>query len=85
MESGMSFGQALEALRQGLQVRREGWNGKGIFLELQVPDEHSKMTQPYIYIDTTGLETDNPSAPKGRVPWLASQTDMLANDWEIMI
>ena len=39
------------------------------------------MTHPYIYIDTTGLETSNPNAPKDRVPWLASQTDMLSEDW----
>lgn len=39
------------------------------------------MTHDYIYIDTTGLQTDNPDAPKDRVPWLASQTDMLAEDW----
>ena len=75
------FGDALIELKNGKRVARKGWNGKGIFLELQVPDEHSKMTQPYIYIDTLGLQTDNPDAPKGRVPWLASQTDMLAEDW----
>ena len=75
------FGDALIELKNGKRVARKGWNGKGIFLELQVPDEHSKMTQPYIYIDTLGLQTDNPDAPKGRVPWLASQTDMLADDW----
>lgn len=34
-------------------------------------------------IDTTGLQTQNTEAPKSRVPWLASQTDMLAEDWEI--
>jgi hypothetical protein len=39
------------------------------------------MTSDFIYIDTTGLETNNPHAPKSRVPWLASQTDMLAEDW----
>jgi len=77
----MNFGQAIEVLKQGGKVCRKGWNGKGIFLELQVPDEHSKMTHPYIYIDTTRLETDNPDAPKDRVPWLASQTDMLSEDW----
>jgi len=71
-------------LKAGCRVARRGWNGKGICLELQVPDEDSKMTQPYIYIDTTGLQTDNPAAPKGRVPWLASQTDMLAEDWYIV-
>lgn len=77
-----SFGWALAALQEGLQVRRVGWNGKGIFIELQVPDQHSKMSSPYIFIDTTGLQTENEAAPKSRVPWLASQTDMLATDWE---
>jgi hypothetical protein len=82
--SGMSFGLAIEALKLGLAVARKGWNGKGIYLELQVPDRHSKMTLPYIYIVTCGLITDNPHAPKGRVPWLASQTDMLAEDWYVV-
>lgn len=79
--SGMNFGDALRILRMGGRVARCGWNGRGIFIELQTPDEHSKMTSPYIFIDTTGLQTDNPHAPKSRVPWLASQTDMLAEDW----
>jgi len=39
------------------------------------------MTSPYIFIDTTGLQTENEAAPKSLVPWLASQTDMLADDW----
>lgn len=80
----MDFGKALEALKAGKKVARRGWNGKGIYLELQRPDAHSKMTLPYIYIVTSGLVTDNPDAPKGVVPWLASQTDMLAEDWEIV-
>ena len=42
------------------------------------------MTLPYIYIVTTELKTDNEYASKGVVPWLASQTDMLAEDWEII-
>ncbi len=82
--NGMNFGLAIEALRKGFRVRRRGWNGKGIFIELQTPDAYSKMTSPYIYIDTTGLQTQNTEAPKSRVPWLASQTDMLAEDWEIV-
>lgn len=77
------FGEALDHLKEGRKVRRQGWNGKGIFLELQVPDVNSKMTHPYIFIDTTGLQTDNEAAPKDRVPWLASQTDMLSEDWEL--
>jgi len=80
----MNFGKALEALKGGLRVARKGWNGKGIFIELQVPDEYSKMSHPYIYIDTTGLQSDNPDAPRSLVPWLASQTDMLSEDWEVL-
>jgi hypothetical protein len=81
---GMSFGQALEALRLGKKVARKGWNGKGIFIKLQYPEENSKMSSPYIYIDTTGLETTNEDAVTSLVPWLASQTDMLSDDWEIV-
>ena len=77
------FGWALDRMRRGFKVRRRGWNGKGIFIKLQVPDGNSKMTSPYIYIDTTGLQSTNPDAPRSCVPWLASQTDMLAEDWEI--
>lgn len=79
-----NFGLVLQALKEGKKATRAGWNGKGIFIELQKPDENSKMTHPYIFIDTTGLQTDNPHAPKSLVPWLASQTDMLADDWVIV-
>jgi hypothetical protein len=77
----MTFGEALEQLKYGHKMARAGWNGKGIFIKLQLPTAESKMTSPYIYIDTIGLDTTNPDAPKSRVPWLASQTDMLADDW----
>jgi hypothetical protein len=76
----MNFGQALEALESGKKVAREGWNGKGLWLELQRPDEHSKMTLPYIFIN---YPADAKITPGARVPWLASQTDMLAEDWSI--
>jgi hypothetical protein len=69
----MDFGRALDYLKDGWTVWREGWNGKGQFLELQTPDAHSKMTLPYIFITT--VQGD-------RVPWLASQTDLLADDWD---
>ena len=72
MTNAMNFGQAIEALKQGKKVARTGWNGKGMHLELQRPDAHSKMTLPYIYMYTA--QGDN-------VPWLASQTDMLSEDW----
>lgn len=82
---GLSFSGALELLKQGCAVAREGWNGKGIFIVLQKPDANSKMTHPYIYIDTTGLVTDSDLAPKDRVPWVASQTYLLAEDWVIIL
>lgn len=56
--AGMNFGEALEALKAGYKCRRAGWNGKGIYIEFQKPDEYSKMTLPYIYIVTTSLITD---------------------------
>lgn len=74
----MDFGTALHALKSGMCVSRSGWNGKGLWLELQVPDAHSKMTLPYIYIN---YPNDAANTPGARVPWLASQTDMLAEDW----
>lgn len=80
----MNFGEALKALKEGKALSRRGWNGKGIYLKLQIPDEHSKMTLPYIYIVTNGLQSDNPAAPRGVVPWLGSQTDILAEDWEVV-
>lgn len=77
----MSFGGALYALKDGYKVCRSGWNGKGMWLKLQFPDDHSKMTLPYIYIE---YPVDHIAYPDGcRVPWLASQTDMLADDWSI--
>lgn len=76
----MNFGMALELLKTGHNVRRSGWNGKGMWLALQRPDENSKMTQPYIYIE---YPHGHPAFPNGsRTPWLASQNDMLSDDWE---
>jgi len=84
MEKLFNFGDALLSLKAGKKVARSGWNGKGIYIKLQEPDENSYMSSPYIFIDTTGLITDNKDAPKSRVPWLASQTDMLSEDWVVV-
>lgn len=73
----MNFGQAIEAMKNGRRVARAGWNGKGMWLELQVPDIHRKMSQPYIFMKNIFMKT----ADDHQVPWLASQTDMLAEDW----
>jgi hypothetical protein len=66
------FGAAIEHLKQGHCISRAGWNGKNMWLSLQTPDEHSKMSLPYIFICTSDGDL---------VPWVASHTDMLANDW----
>ena len=68
----LNFSEALEKLKQGYLIYREGWNGKNQWLDLQTPDENSKMTLPYIFIHV---------AQEDLVPWLASQTDILAEDW----
>jgi len=81
----MDFGEAIRLLKLGNKLSREGWNGRGIFIKIKYPETNSDMTGPYIYIDTTGLMTDNIKAPKSMVPWLASQTDMLSNDWVVYI
>lgn len=68
----MDFGDAINQMRRGHKLTRAGWNGKGMWVELQYPDELSKMTLPYLYLN---YPTGN------KVPWFASQTDMLSNDW----
>jgi len=72
----MNFSQALDSIKLGLKVARHGWNGKNMWLMLQQPDLYSKMTLPYIYMRTVQGDF---------IPWLASQTDILAEDWVIVL
>ena len=69
----MTFSKALEELKDGCYLQRAGWNGKNMYIDLQMPNNKSKMTLPYIYMKTAGGNF---------VPWLASQTDLLAEDWQ---
>lgn len=85
--AGLTFGLALEALKRGHRVARAGWNGKGMWLGLVEgynynPDAGRAIAYalgcqklPWI-----GMKT----ADNCFVPWLASQTDMLAEDWQII-
>lgn len=76
----MDFGIALAFLKQGFRVARKGWNGKGMWLMLCIPygdytlekDGKTYGRLPYIYMKT---------ADEKLVPWVASQTDVLADDW----
>ena len=66
------FSWALRQVKSGKAIQRDGWNGKGLKVMAQIPDANSKMTLPYLYIEY----------PDGkRCPWLASQTDIMAEDW----
>lgn len=75
-----SFSTALAALKAGNFIQRNGWNGSGLMVKMQVPDEHSKMSLPYLYIE---YPADHAVTPGARCPWMASQTDILADDWII--
>ena len=68
------IGWAKKALDDGARVARAGWNGKGMWLAKQLPDERSKMTQPYTFMRTVQGDF---------IPWLCSQADFYADDWEL--
>jgi len=69
------IGWAIKRMRNGSKVSRQGWNGPGQYLKLFMPGGRSKMTLSYIYICTVQGDF---------VPWLASQTDLLAEDWVVV-
>jgi hypothetical protein len=80
------FDQALKALKEGVPVARTGWNGKGMFVYLVGPGNYPPATdvakaafngglvpyRPYLAMKTVDNEV---------VPWVASQSDLLADDW----
>lgn len=83
------FGWALGVLKNGGRVCRKGWNGRGMFLFL-VPGSTFKVNRPPlmgIYPEGTEINyhahVDMKTAQGDVVPWLCSQTDMLADDWEL--
>lgn len=87
-KANFSFGVALKALQYGLKVARAGWNGKGMFLyhvpantypaATKIAFDHFGESVPY------GAYIAMKTAQNNVVPWLASQTDILADDWEIV-
>lgn len=91
-EQGLGFGAALEQLKYGRRIQRAGWNGKGMYLYLVGPGRYPPSTLagnaiaaeqadglvpylPYIAMKTVTGEV---------VPWLASQTDVLGEDWAVL-
>lgn len=85
----MTFGEALEALKAGKQVGRAGWNGKGMFLFLVPGSRFAVNREPLlgIYPEGTTIDyhahIDMKTAQGYIIPWLASQADLLDEDWEI--
>ena len=85
--AGLTFGQAIEAAKQGKKIARAGWNGKNQYVELAscisyknndgdvVNVEHCNIgNKALAFVGTSGVQ----------IGWLASQADMLANDWLIV-
>lgn len=90
MEPQFDFGEALRLLKDGQKLQRSGWNGKGMYIVLKpgypdgipcneatarahgIPDGTMITYCPYLEMKT---------ADNNLVPWLASQTDLLADDW----
>lgn len=83
----MNFGKALENLKEGKKVARKGWNGKNQYIELAtnisyknaneeiINTEHEAIGNKAIaFVGTSGVQ----------IGWLASQADMLAEDWEVV-
>lgn len=78
------IGWAVKQMHNGARVCRPGWNGKGMWLAINphidgvhvegLHQSQTTMTEPFVYMKT---------AQGGRIPWLCSQADLLATDWEI--
>ena len=96
----MTFGQALEALKVGQRVARKGWNGKGMWLSLSGPLGGRKIGNESFWSENNArYAAEQPDCAATVLPcitmktatgeilmgWLASQTDMLAEDWEILL
>lgn len=81
----MTFGQAIEALKLGNRVTRKGWNGRNMWLIFVPANRWSTSIGPH-YVENAhtlpwiGMKT----VDGGLVPWLASQSDILEEDWQLV-
>lgn len=83
----MDFGKAIEAVKAGRKVSRAGWNGKGQYIELATCVSYKNAAGEIINVNHEALG-NNAIAFVGtsgvQLGWLASQADMLAEDWQIL-
>lgn len=83
----MDFSEALRVVKGGGRIAREGWNGKGMFVFLVPGSRFQANREPLLSILGEGTwvdyhgHIDMKTATGQIVPWLASQSDLLANDW----
>jgi len=86
----MNIGEAVTAMKAGSRVARAGWNGKGMFLFLVPGSTFNVNRAPLLGIYPEGTEinyhahVDMKTAQGYVVPWLCSQSDLLADDWEVV-
>ena len=71
--SSYNFSDALIAVKKGKGIRLSSWN-PDVIIYVQYPDEHSKMTAPYLYVESRF----------GRVPWKETMIELFSDSWEIV-
>ncbi|MGE1023589.1 Thoeris anti-defense Tad2 family protein [Bacillus sp. GMs2/2] len=69
----MTFGKAFEEVKKGKGMRLPHWSND-VVIRAQFPDEHSKMTAPYLYVKSRF----------GRVPWKETNIELFAENWEVV-
>lgn len=90
MVPNFSFSQALDLIKSGKRLQRAGWNGKGMFVFLVPGSTFQVNRAPLLGIYPEGTtinyhaHVDMRTADGMIVPWLCSQTDLLANDWQVV-
>ncbi len=82
------IGWAVKQMQQGAKVSRSGWNGKGMWISLVSADQYglgSGQNYDYGHVDSKVLPWVGMRTADGSfVPWLCSQTDLLATDWDVV-
>lgn len=87
--NGETFGWAVKQMRDGKKVRRKGWNGHGMFIFLVPASKFYVNRSPLLGIYPSGAtveyhaHVDMVTAQGYVIPWLASQADILDDDWEL--
>lgn len=69
----MNFGEAFEQVKKGMAMRLPSW-AADVHIMAQYPDQNSKMTAPYLYVDSRF----------GRVPWKETMIELFSEKWEVV-